>query len=46
MKAAGLWLVAMPSLWLAAVTAFAQAPDPARGKALYENHCQVPKVKP
>ena len=41
MKAAGLWLVAMPSLWLAAATAFAQVPDPARGKALYENHCQV-----
>ena len=41
MKTAGLWLVAIPGLLFAVVTAFAQAPNATRGQALYENHCQV-----
>ena len=41
MKPARFWQVAMPGLMLAAATVFAQTPDLARGRALYENHCQV-----
>ena len=41
MRAAALWLVAMPVLLFAAANVIAQAPDPVRGQALYENHCQV-----
>ena len=44
MKAIGWWRAAMPGLVLAAATVFAQTPDPAdpaRGRGLYENHCQV-----
>lgn len=41
MKVIALWLVAMPGLWMASAVGFAQTPDPARGQALYENHCRV-----
>lgn len=33
--------IAMTGLWLMVSVAFAQMPDAGRGRALYENHCQV-----
>ncbi len=41
MKTACFWRMAMCGFMLASSSVFAQTPDPARGRALYENHCLV-----